>query len=463
MPVETAAAWLAEILFIVISAYVFLSSLRERQPRAAFIGGGLFAAGAAGWAVMILAFPGDHLALVIALFAASVILAALLFYPIGRKYRPPGPPTERMDERLVMFARNLYSPDDGRYEDFYTEFPELKGIDDSLRAMPDLGEPGGISFDPFNSKLMNAQFDWIERIRKTAQGSVAPGKVDIGPEDAAVRLKGLALHLGAVSAGTTAVDPGHVYSRIGRGIGEWGSEIDPGQHPYAIVFAVEMAEEMIAASPLQPVVVESSSQYVEAAKIALVIAEYIRLLGYPARAHIDGNYRVILPQLAANAGLGEVGRLSLLITPQYGPRVRLGAVTTTLPLPQAEPISFGVQDFCGICLKCARNCPSGALPMGEKEEVRGTAYWRMKPEKCYRYWRKVGTDCGICIAVCPYSHPRGLMHSIVRAACRRSAISRRLFSAAEDLFYGREPRSTRYPPWMLAGIDGEIRRRLRLR
>jgi reductive dehalogenase len=217
------------------------------------------------------------------------------------------------------------------------------------------------------------------------------------------------------------------------------------------------------AAPLQPVVVESSGQYVEAAKIALVLAEYIRLLGYPARAHIDGNYRVVLPQLAADAGLGEVGRLSLLITPRYGPRVRLGAVTTTMPLPQDPPISFGVRDFCSVCLKCARNCPAGALPLGGREEIRGTRYWRMEPEQCYRYWRSVGTDCGICVAVCPYSHPRGLPHSFVRTACRRSALSRRLFARADDLFYGRRPRSRRYPAWMLAGVDGEIRRRLRLR
>jgi len=463
MPVETAIAWSAEILLIIAAAYVFLFSLRERQPRAAMIGGSMFAAAAAGWAAFILAFPGFHLVLVMTFFAACAVLSALLFSRFGRNPEPPEPPIERMDERRVIFARARYCPDDGRYENFYAEFPELRSIDDTLRAMPRLGEQGGVSFDPLNAALMEAQFDWIERIRETVEGPVAPRKIEIGPEDAAVRLKGAALHLGAVSAGTTAVDPGYVYSRIGRGMGKWGAEIDPRQQPYALVFAVEMAEKMMAASPLQPVVVESSGKYVEAAKIALVIAEYIRMLGYPARAHIDGNYRVVLPQLAADAGLGEVGRLSLLITPQNGPRVRLGAVTTTLPLPQAEPVSFGVQDFCGICLKCARNCPAGALPTGGKEELRGTVYWRMNPEKCYRYWRKVGTDCGICVAVCPYSHPDGLMHSVVRAACRRSAVSRRLFSKADDLFYGRAPRSTRYPAWMLAGLDGEVCRRLKLR
>jgi len=55
------------------------------------------------------------------------------------------------------------------------------------------------------------------------------------------------------------------------------------------------------------------------------------------------------------------------------------------------------------------------------------------------------------------------MHSLVRAACRRSAVSRRIFSWADDLFYGRSPRSRRYPGWMLAGLDDEARERLGLR
>ena len=45
----------------------------------------------------------------------------------------------------------------------------------------------------------------------------------------------------------------------------------------------------------------------------------IRRLGYPARAHIDGNYRVIAPLVARDAGLGEIGRMGLLMTPRSRP------------------------------------------------------------------------------------------------------------------------------------------------
>ena len=460
--ISTFLVWLIAAGLALAAGHVLALGVRERRPRLAALGGGLFLLLLIAWLAAIFLMPGLHLQMSIAFLAVAATILLILLLTCGRKPEPVPPPRERVDERGIMFARARYQPGNGRYEAFYGEFPDLKEIDDSLRAMPGLGEPGGVSFDPLNAAVMGAQFDWIERVSETVDGPVQTERVEMSADIAAARLKGFALRLGAVSAGTTAVNPAHVYSRIGRGLGEWGAAIDADRHPFALVFAVEMESEMVAAAPLQPVVAESSRQYVEAAKIALVIAEYLRLLGHPARAHIDGNYRLVLPQLAADAGLGEVGRLSLLITPQYGPRVRLGAVTTTLELPQDEPVSFGVKDFCDVCLKCARNCPPAALPKGGEEELRGTRYWRMAPEKCYRYWRRIGTDCGLCIAVCPYSHPRGLMHSFVRAACRRSAVSRRVFAWADDVIYGRMPRSTRYPAWMLAGIDGEVRRRLKL-
>ncbi len=463
MPIALIAAWCVAGLLAALTAHVVYVGLRERRGRAAAVSGCLLGGLTLLWCAAVVLLPGLRAAAVIVFITAVAVLAILMFAPIGRRYALPAAPGERFDERMVMFARARYSPGDGRYETFYLEHPELNEPDDAIREMPRLGEPGSATWDPLNAPVQDALFGWLDRVRETASGPVAEGAVRMDPGDAAVRLKGMAMAMGAVSAGTTAVRPGHVYSRIGRGSGVWGAQLDPGRYPYALVFAVEMAHEMVGSAPMQPAVADSSRQYVEAAKIALAIATYLRALGHRARAHIDGNYRLVLPPLAADAGLGEVGRLSLLITPEYGPRVRLGAVTTSLTLPQDEPVKFGVEDFCRTCSKCARNCPSRALPLGDKEGVRGTSYWRIDPLACYRYWLRVGSDCGLCIAVCPYSHPRALMHSLVRAACRRSAVSRRIFSWADDLFYGRSPRSRRYPGWMLAGLDDEARERLGLR
>ena len=78
---------------------------------------------------------------------------------------------------------------------------------------------------------------------------------------------------------------------------------------------------MISNAPGIAVTIESSRYYVEAAKIGLVVAEYLRYLGYEARTHMDVNYQLIMPAVAVDAGLGELGRLNLLITRTDGPRV----------------------------------------------------------------------------------------------------------------------------------------------
>jgi hypothetical protein len=61
-------------------------------------------------------------------------------------------------------------------------------------------------------------------------------------------------------------------------------------------------------------------------------------------------------------------------------------------------------------------------------------------EQCLRYWRLAGTDCGICMRVCPYSHPPTLVHNLVRLGIKRSAFARTLSVWADDLFYGRRTR-----------------------
>ena len=72
-----------------------------------------------------------------------------------------------------------------------------------------------------------------------------------------------------------------------------------------------------------PAIAESATRYLQGTMIAATLAGYCSRLGYPARAHVDGNYRVLATAAAVDAGLGEIGRLGLLITPTHGPRVRL--------------------------------------------------------------------------------------------------------------------------------------------
>jgi ferredoxin len=198
---------------------------------------------------------------------------------------------------------------------------------------------------------------------------------------------------------------------------------------------------VIATAPQAPVIVETARKYVEAARIAIIAADWIRRLGYPARAHMAGsNYQAVLPALAWEAGLGEVGRIGILMTPEHGPRVRLGLVTTSIPL-ETDPVrNWGMQDFCRICKKCAVNCPSEAIPYGDKQEENGSVRWIIDREACYEFWRQCGTDCSRCLSVCPYSKPANALHSAVRFAAAHSRAAQRISLWGDHLFYGTRPK-----------------------
>jgi reductive dehalogenase len=257
----------------------------------------------------------------------------------------------------------------------------------------------------------------------------------------AVRLAAVLTHLarfyGAVDVGIAPLRAYHFYSHAGRTRDHWGDPI-PAERGSAIVVVVAMDWRMIAAAPTLPAILESSRQYVEAAKTASIIAEYIRGLGYRARAHTDGNYQVLCVPLAVDAGLGELGRLGVLIHPVYGPCVRLAAVTTELELPPTPRRDFHMVHFCRICRKCADNCPTQAIASGEEPVSRSFRHWSVIQENCYAFWKQIGTDCAVCIRSCPYTKPDTLLHRLVRFYVSRNPLNQRLALLMDDIFYGRK-------------------------
>lgn len=136
------------------------------------------------------------------------------------------------------------------------------------------------------------------------------------------------------------------------------------------------------------------------------------------------------------------------MTKEFGPRLRLSGVTTDLPLVPDKPVDIGVEDFCRICKKCATTCPSEAITMeDDPREHNGTRRWKLDADACYGYWYRVGTDCGICMKVCPWSHARTFPHRIIVALITRNKWSRRLFSTMDDIFYGTRPKPKAPPDW----------------
>jgi epoxyqueuosine reductase len=106
------------------------------------------------------------------------------------------------------------------------------------------------------------------------------------------------------------------------------------------------------------------------------------------------------------AGLGWQGKSLLLVTPRYGPRVRLVTVLTNAPLKTDGPI----KNRCGKCTLCQEACPVGAIKGVSTHEHytrRSEAlYFSRCVEKLVGEFSKlphVGAPiCGICIKACPF-------------------------------------------------------------
>ncbi len=393
-------------------------------------------------------------AVVVGVVATLLLLAlALCFVGLVQEPAPGGNPSRQVDERDIMFARGRLREGTPEYVMYYAAHPENRLGDDRTRELPGLLSSEAELAEPLSFAAAKASFDVTEALRDQVDGEIAEQQVVRSPEHWSATLKDLALSYGAVDAGIAELQPYHVYSHIGRGTGAYGDPIDL-RHRWALAFTVEMDHGRVSYAPAGPVVEESARQYVEGAKIAITLANWIRRLGYPARAHTDGNYRVIAPLVARDAGLGEIGRMGILMTPRLGPRVRLGVVTTDLPLvadaPGDDPT---VIDFCNICRKCATNCPVAAIPSGDRKPIDGGLRWSIDSESCFRYWNLVGTDCASCMRVCPYSHPDNAAHNLVRFAIKRSAAARRAMLWFDDLFYGKKPPARQLPEDIVDRIE----------
>jgi reductive dehalogenase len=177
---------------------------------------------------------------------------------------------------------------------------------------------------------------------------------------------------------------------------------------HLIVVAQAMDYDLIRTVPSALSGAATGLGYSHDALVVLSIAQYIRNLGYQAIASMNDSALAI--PLAIKAGLGEYGRNGLLITKEFGPRIRLGKIFTDLPLAHDQPIRFGVKEFCDSCRRCANACPVKAIPQGEpsaerhnQSNIKGVKKWSVDGEKCFGYWAAQNSDCSICIRVCPYN------------------------------------------------------------
>jgi len=239
-------------------------------------------------------------------------------------------------------------------------------------------------------------------------------------KDASKKIKKAAHFLGASLVGIADYDPLWTYSHLVKENinAEYSPEeppqfeLIPPEFPFqpksVVVMAVEMNYKGISLSPSALEEAATGLGYSHMCALGCSVSAFIRQLGYRAFGH--GNDVSLSIPYAIAAGLGELGRNGLLITQEFGPRVRIVKVFTELKLQPDRPKTFGVWQFCKTCKRCAQACPSQAISFGpptlEGETISnnpGVLKWYINPEKCIQFWRENGSDCANCISSCPYN------------------------------------------------------------
>lgn len=263
-------------------------------------------------------FKYQSLLSVILILLASLVII-LFVIPMGkRRITEDDTPKGRIDERDIMFSRNLLEPESQKFEEYYKRHPEKRELDNTFRREPGYLAKGAKYYDPYLFSATVAGFTTGRHLRPYIDGDFPDEKFETDPKKMTNFIKCWVKKMGAVSVGVTDLKEHHLYSTIGRG-DDYGKPVTC-KHKYAIALTVEMSSDMMQSAPFASAAMETTHQYLVCGSIAVEIAEFIRNLGYPARAHIDGRYYMVCPLVARDAGLGEIGRMGLLMTPELGPK-----------------------------------------------------------------------------------------------------------------------------------------------
>ena len=352
------------------------------------------------------------------------------------------------DERDNVHARHELEPDTPGWNSFYKQYPEWEKEDRITKALPGVGRVGNEKDLP----MLWSQRTILQKLGSEAMvdGSVSDKKQEIDPARAAEKVKGFARHLGADLVRIGPLNQANVYTHVGKTVHcpEKGRNTPISlNHRHAISLAVGSNVNLIKTGPVLSEIMEMMRVYTILAKASVTLASYIRHLGYPARAHNLRNYLVLCIPTAIDAGIGELSRIGILISKEFGPCLKLATVTTDLPLDYDPPVDIGVEEFCEDCKICAESCPSGAIPHGDRVAVRGVEKWKIKPEVCFRVWCETGTDCGVCISSCPWSKPRTPFHNLMKEIATRKHKAGLWMGWGEKLVYGKfKPKPV--PEWM---------------
>jgi hypothetical protein len=233
----------------------------------------------------------------------------------------------------------------------------------------------------------------VRNIRKSVRDlgrNPVDGKKQIDPEmlDALVRF--------AKSAGADDIG----YASVPR---EWVFQDTAIRYTQAIVLVMEMDKERMDLAPNPDTALMVHETYNALGQVSNRVSDWLREHGYAAHAGHPLGGMALYPPMAQAAGLGWRGLSGLVITPQFGPRVRLTAVFTeieNLPIYEGDEHAW-ILDFCDTCRRCIRDCPPAAFYADPIRRDNGLITV-LDNRKCFPFFVKYH-GCSICLKVCPFN------------------------------------------------------------
>ncbi len=183
------------------------------------------------------------------------------------------------------------------------------------------------------------------------------------------------------------------------------------------------------------------------------------------RAFVD-TAPVLEREHAARAGLGWVGKHTLLIHPRLGSFTLLGGVLTTLEL-SPPPEQTPTPDHCGTCTRCIDACPTQAISPYSVDASRCIAYLTIERRGAIdpAFHEALGDwifGCDVCQDVCPHNspRPRDAEHAETRAVAHEAYAPRREgFDLLEVLGWKAEDRSQAFAGTALKRATLEMMKR----
>lgn len=348
----------------------------------------------------------------------------------------------RFDERDTGFSRGMTDPSGSKYDLIHKH--TVEDIQRNIRGKTILDHGLWVA---------GRTVDWtMRRTHMAREGTPLFNQKfkieNLSPKEMSRIIKHVARWLGADLVGITELNPLWIYTHWGYHNARYttaaraGDQIDiPEYYRFVVVLIHEMDYTWMKRTPaVEP---ETDLAYSKMGWTACSLATFIREIGY--KAIPAGNELGLSIPMAVDAGLGELGRLGLLITREFGPRCRISKVFTDLALEIDFPIDVGLQSFCEKCERCAKHCPSGAIKLGERTENpwdesnnQGLLKWPVHAMKCLNWWVKNGTGCSVCIRVCPWNKPNSWFHRGIRLFAERNILIGTLVRMDEWIGYGKQ-------------------------